>query len=70
MPSTYAAKFVEECRLNYNDSRWLKVKFDDMMFKALYMGQPEDIREEIIKAREELVEMIHGLYKENKWGSK
>ena len=62
MPKSAANIFIEECRLNYNDSRWLKIKFDDMMFKALYNQQPTDIKQLIVEVREELKKTIKEMY--------
>ena len=68
MPRSYANLFIEECRLSFSDSRWLKIKFDDMMYKALYMAQPEDIKANIEEVRKELVELVQSMYKTQKWG--
>jgi hypothetical protein len=62
MPRTMAGKFIEECRLNFNDSRWLKIKFDNAMFTAMYQIQPEEIKKQIIAAREEMKELIKEMY--------
>jgi len=62
MPRTFANRFVEECRLNYNNSRWLKVKFDSAMVSALYMSQPGDIKERINEVRDELKNLIREFY--------
>jgi len=68
MPEHYANKFIEEARLNFYDNRWSFVMFNHMMFNAMYMQQPEDIKKEIIKARDEMTEKIVQLYKVNKYG--
>lgn len=62
MPRTFANRFIEECRLNYNNSRWLKVKFDSAMISALYMTQPDEIKERINNVREEMKTLIKEFY--------
>jgi len=62
MPITYANFFTEDCRLNYSDSYWLKVKFIDMVSSALLNQGDKDILQEFHNIRDELKKDIRGMY--------
>jgi len=62
MPISVANEFIEETKMNYGDCRWFKIKFDDMMYHALLKNQPEEIKEEIQRVRDELISIMKSLY--------
>jgi hypothetical protein len=62
MPHTFANQFIEESRLNFNDSRWLNVAFKDKMYFALLNIQSTSVKERVEQVRDELIQLIKEMY--------
>ena len=62
MPYTYANQFIEESRINFNDSRWLNLAFKDKMYSALVTVNGKSVQERIEDAKQELIQLVKEMY--------
>lgn len=71
MPKSLAANFVEDARLNYYDSRWLKIAFEKAMYDKIFNNPlnpvDKEVKDLILEAKNEVVELVEEYYKKNKW---